>query len=681
MALMNGWITIGTKMDSKQLQRDIEKAKRELEKYDKEAERLANTKAKLDIDKQKAQAKLEELDNQIKKVTRDMQDISSNTTAKDLKTNKVYQDLITKRNELNAKAQIEENILENIKKAQDDNGKAIEKNKQNQNDLNDDLEEYNRLLEKTKKADKREDMFGGIKEGIDNAKEKASGLGETMKNVAHTAVKWGLAMFGIRTAFNFLKSSISTISQYNEQVGADIEYIRFALASTLEPIVVRLISLVKTLLSYVNYVLNSLFGINIFAGATVDKFKGAKKELGGATKQAKELNKQLAGFDEMNVLSDNTDTGGGGGGGGDIGTLPSVDFSKVIDFSNFHPLEWLKETLQKIRDWIYSINWQELGSNVYQSIKAFFTETDWASIFDSIFETIGAVFGALGGFIIGFLKDAWKDISSYFGEWIEKSREQGGNIIDGILAGIGNAILQIGKWIYDHIFKPFIEGFKKAFGIASPSKVMMEMGGYIIDGLKNGLVNIWNKVKSIFESLKTNMVDIFKKAWDGIKNVFSSVGNFFGGIVNTIFNKFRSIGTAVGDVVGRAFKNVINSVISGVERILNSPIRAINGLINTVNKISPVKIGTLSTFSLPRLARGGIINQPGRGVMVGSAIAGERGREGVIPLTDSQQMAMLGEAIGKYVNINATMNNYMNGRLISRELQKIQNESNFAYNR
>ena len=37
------------------------------------------------------------------------------------------------------------------------------------------------------------------------------------------------------------------------------------------------------------------------------------------------------------------------------------------------------------------------------------------------------------------------------------------------------------------------------------------------------------------------------------------------------------------------------------------------------------------------------------------AIAGESGREGVIPLTDSQQMALLGEAIGKYININATI--------------------------
>ena len=89
----------------------------------------------------------------------------------------------------------------------------------------------------------------------------------------------------------------------------------------------------------------------------------------------------------------------------------------------------------------------------------------------------------------------------------------------------------------------------------------------------------------------------------------------------------------------------------------------------------------LRRFNLPRMAKGGIINQPGRGVMVGSAIAGERGAEGVIPLTDSQQMELLGEAIGRYITVNASITNTMNGRVISRELQKINNENDFAYNR
>ena len=78
-----------------------------------------------------------------------------------------------------------------------------------------------------------------------------------------------------------------------------------------------------------------------------------------------------------------------------------------------------------------------------------------------------------------------------------------------------------------------------------------------------------------------------------------------------------------------------------------------------------------------KLATGAIINQPSRGVPVG----GERGPEGVVPLTDSQQMSLLGEAIGKYISIRAEIPVYVGNRQIARELKKINAEDDFAYNR
>ena len=72
---------------------------------------------------------------------------------------------------------------------------------------------------------------------------------------------------------------------------------------------------------------------------------------------------------------------------------------------------------------------------------------------------------------------------------------------------------------------------------------------------------------------------------------------------------------------------------------------------------------------------------PGKGVPYNEAYIGERGAEAVVPLTDSQQMQLLGEAIGKYITINANITNTMNGRVISRELQRVQSNSDFAYNR
>ena len=70
----------------------------------------------------------------------------------------------------------------------------------------------------------------------------------------------------------------------------------------------------------------------------------------------------------------------------------------------------------------------------------------------------------------------------------------GSDIVEGLKQGITDAFSTIGKWIDEHIFKPFVEGFKKLFKINSPSKVMIEMGGYIVSGLLEGLKEKWKNV-------------------------------------------------------------------------------------------------------------------------------------------------------------------------------------------
>ena len=149
-----------------------------------------------------------------------------------------------------------------------------------------------------------------------------------------------------------------------------------------------------------------------------------------------------------------------------------------------------------------------------------------------------------------------------------------------------------------------------------------------------------------------------------------------------IKGKVINVGQTTGEIISNVFKAVVNAVLRTIENVLNSPIRAINGLIGVVNSVPGINLNRLRTFNLPRLAKGGIVDVPGKGIPIGggTAIAGEAGREGVIPLTDIQAMETLGETIGRYININANIVTTMNGRVISRQLQKIQNDNNFAYN-
>ena len=182
---------------------------------------------------------------------------------------------------------------------------------------------------------------------------------------------------------------------------------------------------------------------------------------------------------------------------------------------------------------------------------------------------------------------------------------------------------------------------------------------------------MWDKIISILKPIATWI-------WN---NVLSPVFNFLKGIIDKIWGLIKKIATTVGNVIGSVFKSVINGVLSAIESILNFPIRSINKLISVINKVPGINLGKLTTFNLPRLAKGGIVNMPSRGVPVGSAYAGERGAEGVIPLTDSQQMELLGESIGRYITVNLTNITELDGRTIARKVQEINNNTNFLLNR
>ena len=123
----------------------------------------------------------------------------------------------------------------------------------------------------------------------------------------------------------------------------------------------------------------------------------------------------------------------------------------------------------------------------------------------------------------------------------------------------------------------------------------------------------------------------FEKAYNNVKKTFQNIGTFFSGIWDLIKTSFTSTGTKVGDAIGGAFKKAINAVLSTVERNLNMVPNAINGMLSTINQLPGVNISPIGTVSLPRLAKGGIIDR------ATIAQIGEAGKEAVIPLEHNKQ--------------------------------------------
>ena len=267
-------------------------------------------------------------------------------------------------------------------------------------------------------------------------------------------------------------------------------------------------------------------------------------------------------------------------------------------------------------------------------------------------------------------KNFWKDIFKFW----EEDWEYFFTNVEGNWGSFIGGIVLTGKGFYDTfkgIFTLITGLFKVLVGIFLGDLDLMKQGW---SQMGKGLVDILVGAMEIISGVLITALGF-------IKGIFLDLVNGIWYIINNvIIEGVKTIGSKVGNVIASAFKVVVNGVLWAIENILNTPIRHINSLVGIINKILGINLSTLPTFKLPRLAVGGIVNMPGRGVPIGGAITGERGAEGVIPLTDSQAMETLGATIGRYITINANITNTMNGRVISREMKKINAENDFATN-
>ena len=141
-----------------------------------------------------------------------------------------------------------------------------------------------------------------------------------------------------------------------------------------------------------------------------------------------------------------------------------------------------------------------------------------------------------------------------------------------------------------------------------------------------GIGNIINDIGQKIDSFIKGFVAGFQMGIQNIKDWFASIPAFFANIIGKIGEKVRQFGAKIGEVVSGAFKAVVNGVLGFIENFINTPVRAINGLIDVINAVPGIELGRLDEFHLPRLAKGG--------VTTGSTFAniGEAGAEAVIPL-------------------------------------------------
>lgn len=231
--------------------------------------------------------------------------------------------------------------------------------------------------------------------------------------------------------------------------------------------------------------------------------------------------------------------------------------------------------------------------------------------------------------------------------------------------------------IFSVVAEWFGEQFTKAY--TAIKNAFSSIGSFFSDK--------WTAVKNAFANVGSWFKSKFSDAWAKIKQVFTPVGQFFGGIWDTIKEKFTEVGTKVGDAVGGAFKRVINAVLSGAVGIINKFIRGINKVIDLVNEIPGVDLGTLKELDVPQMARGGILKKGQVGLLEGN------GSEAVVPLDQNKKwinatardmkQALSNEGVinnnGGNITYNFTQNNNSPKALSRLEIyRQTKNQLNFA---
>ncbi|ALA47144.1 TMP repeat family [Streptococcus pneumoniae] len=286
-----------------------------------------------------------------------------------------------------------------------------------------------------------------------------------------------------------------------------------------------------------------------------------------------------------------------------------------------------------------------------------FAKTAWQGLCDFI----SGICQAIGEFFSGL----WTKLQEIFepiGQWFGEKFQQAWDAIVNIFSGIGEWFSGVFQGAWDaivNIFTPIGSWFGQRW--ADVTSALANIGAWFTDMFQKawtGLTNIFSKLGSWFgerwadvtnalSSVSNWFGEMFTNAYNAVKDAFSSIGDFFKGVWDTVKSIFVNAGQMVGEAVGGAFKSAVNAVLGTIENVVNGFIGMINGVLGVVRNLPGLGwVGSVSTVSLPRLARGGIVDSPT------IAMIGEAGKEAVVPLENTGFIQTLGRVVSSAV-VNA----------------------------
>lgn len=341
--------------------------------------------------------------------------------------------------------------------------------------------------------------------------------------------------------FNNTNSALQQLVAVLKDVALNIGNAFLPILNVVLPILTGLALKLREVTAYVATFMQVLFGkkgnstaVNTMQSATSAAINGASAQNAyndalsdtgdTAKKTAKEMNRLLGGFDEINSISDSGSSGGGlpgssGIGGGAV-DIPSID----LGLSEEPDISGISKVAEKIR-------------NVFKGIADFFKENK-AII-------LGVLSGLIAGIIGLFVAGNWGVITG---------------VISGVMEHI-KGITRLFNFLWMAIKSCNLNIISYAFfGISGPALIVVA----VIAAVVGAIVYLWNtseEFRNIIKDILNDVWSLLQRLWDEVlKPLFSFLSDVF---LTVIMPIATFLGTVLVDVVMAVFR-VIKSIWDNV---------------------------------------------------------------------------------------------------------------------
>lgn len=424
-------------------------------------------------------------------------------------------------------------------------------------------------------------------------------------------------------------------------LGSGLIQVLTPLIQMLNIIVKRMTEAAQEASRFLSALLGGGSGVAVGAGSIAQDTGAIAGNMEEANKAAKELKKTIAGFDELNVLSDS-------------GAISDPGLS-IVSGNDLETLEKYKEAADEVRGALtipepVKKGWETIRTTIkgaFQAIKEAGGEAKKV-VWDNFLVPLGEWAG-------GKFLDAVKEINEKleaFGKWCEDNGITLEKLGDG-LSVIASALSEIIQYMGDKIF----EEWKKLMeDMATPIKETAAS----VSGLVTSLSGLIRTIEGLFGTGQIlGMIFFpFEKAITTIRIAVSELATFLNGQFNVIISGWGGLFTAIqgvlegdGKKVLKGIKNIGASFVNALITYLNLGIGAINTVMSAalmpfqaiakaLDAIPGVdvpewvytgpEIPSIRKIEVPALAEGGLASGPTM-AMIGEG----QYREAVLPLSQS----------------------------------------------